>query len=218
MFFLKKLKNRLLDILFPALELLTDIKINRTLFCSTCRARLADNKKICHKSAQYLLGAATDYNDHVKKLIWRLKYRDRAGFAEPLAQLLARYLEILNLEIEAYIVIPAPLSQKRFRERGYNQAELIAKIVAEKFNLPMETGALIRQKHTPPQAEVRGWDERKKNIAGCFGVTDPNLIKGKNIILVDDVFTSGATMSEAVHQLKDFGAKKILGLVIAKAG
>lgn len=218
MFSLDKLKRVVLDILFPTPGLPSNIRLNDTLFCPTCRARLPEAKKVCHKNSQFLLGAAAKYENEIKEMIWQMKYRGRHALAEPLAQLILRYLEACNLKLETYSVVPIPLSKERLRGRGYNQSELIARSVAGKFNLKMETGALVRQKHTPPQAEARGWDERKKNIAGCFGVLRPELVEGRNIILIDDVFTSGATMSEATHQLKDFGAKKILGLVIAKAG
>jgi len=151
-------------------------------------------------------------------MIWQLKYRNKTNHAQILASLLIDYLKSLKIELGKFLVLPMPLSQKRRRDRGYNQAELLAKIVAESFGLPLETGHLIRQKDAKPQMEVKDWQERRKNIMNCFGVANPVLIKNKSIILVDDVFTSGATMSEAVHALKDFGAKKIIGLVVAKAG
>ena len=212
------IKNWLLNILFPAQELPENLRLNDTLFCSVCRARLPENKKVCHKNAQYILGAAVRYDDRVKEMIWHLKYRNRYTLAEPLSNLLNTYIENCKLEIGNFVIVPIPLSEKRFRDRGYNQATLIAKYVSEKFGLPVIENALIRQQHSAPQAEIRGWDERKKNIAGCFGILRPELVEGRNIILMDDVFTSGATISEAAHQLKDFGAKKIIGLVIAKAG
>lgn len=213
-----RFRKIVLDILFPIPELPENIRLNDTLFCSTCRARLPENKKTCHKNAEYILSAATAYDSEVKKMIWQMKYRNRAALASPLSELVIRYLENCKLDIENFLVIPIPASRERLRERGYNQAELIATRVADKFVLEMATTTLVRQSHARPQAEVKGWRERKENISGCFGVAEPTLIAGRNIILIDDVHTSGATMSEAAHQLKDFGAKKIIGLVIAKAG
>ncbi len=215
---LQTFKLLLLDALFPIPELPPNIRLHDTLFCPRCRARLANNKMICHKDSQFLLAAATQYEDPIKSLIWHLKYRNRATLSEPLSKLAINYLDKLSLPIAHFITIPIPLSEARQRERGYNQAELIAKIIAGRYGLPIETSALIRQRHGKPQAEIKGWDERKKNIAGSFGILHPELIKDKNILLVDDVFTSGATIAEAAHQLKDFGAKKIIALVIAKAG
>lgn len=217
--FLKNIKVWILDILYPKLELPPDIHINQTLFCPICRARQANNKKICHKFAQYQLGAATTY-DHeaIRKMIWRLKYRGKTGYAPVLANLLCEYLASLNLKIKNYLIIPVPLSQRRLRERGYNQAALIAKLVAERFQLPFEEGILFRVKDSKAQMEIKGWDERKTNIAGCFGVVDAGILKRKNIILIDDVFTSGSTMNESIRTLRSAGANRILALTVAKAG
>ena len=220
------IKNWIFDILFPVPDLPQNLTFNQTLFCSTCRARLANNVKICHRNSQYKLGAATGYdNEIVRRLIWQLKYRGRTGNAVLLSKLLITYIENCKFlpagrhgKIKNFVLVPIPLSQKRLRQRGYNQAALISKNLAEKFKLPLVESALLRVKEAPPQAEIRDWDTRKKNVLGCFGVPDPKLVRGKNILLVDDVFTSGATMSAAAHELKDFGAKTIIGLVIAKAG
>lgn len=165
------------------------------------------------------MGAATNYDQQaVRQTIWRLKYRNRTGLAKPLADILIKYAAKLDLDWGRFIVIPVPLSQARLRNRGYNQSELIARIFSESFQIELNKTALVRTKNTPPQMEIRDWEARKKNIIGAFGVAKPELIKGKNIILIDDVFTSGATMNEAAHQLKDSGAKQIIGLVVAKAG
>ncbi|MDO8466559.1 MAG: ComF family protein [bacterium] len=216
---LAKIKDILLDSIFPNPVISNRLPIYKTLFCAICRARLPNNKKICHKGAQYLLGAATNYDQQaVRQTIWRLKYRNRTGLAKPLADILIKYAAKLDLDWGRFIVIPVPLSQARLRNRGYNQSELIARIFSESFQIELNKTALVRTKNTPPQMEIRDWEARKKNIIGAFGVAKPELIKGKNIILIDDVFTSGATMNEAAHQLKDSGAKQIIGLVVAKAG
>lgn len=215
----KKIKNWFLDILFPVLGLPQNIKINQTLFCSVCRARLAENKKICHRKAQYLLGAATSYaDDIIRRLIWQLKYRGKTGNSAILAKLLNIYIGNCKLRIENFIIVPVPLSQKRMRERGYNQSELIAKIVSENFQLPLVSDAVSKIKDTPPQAEIDNWDQRKINLENCFAIAKPELVKDKNIILLDDVFTSGATLNEIARVLKNAGAKRLLGLVVAKAG
>ena len=128
----KLIKNWVWDILFPALDLPQNLKLNQTLFCPVCRARLARNVKICHKNSQYKLGAAISYNDEtIRKLIWQLKYRGRTGNATLLANLLIRYLETCNLKLGTFIIVPIPLSKTRLRKRGYNQAMLLAKILSD---------------------------------------------------------------------------------------
>ena len=219
MFVLKTIKNWFLDILFPIQDLPQNIELNQTLFCPVCRARQARNVKICHKNSQYKLGAALNYsNEWARGMIWRLKYRGKTGNAVLLGNLLTDYFSGLNLQLKNCLVIPVPLSAKRQRKRGYNQAALIAKVLAQNFNLPLENSALVRQKETPPQMEIKDWDQRKRNVINCFGIANPRLIRDKNIILVNVVFTSGATLNEAAHTLKDFGARQIIGLVVAKAG
>ncbi len=214
-----KIKNFLLDCLFPLPIVPENFPVNKTLFCGICRARLPENKKTCHKSAQYLLGAAVGYdNPLARQWIWKLKYRGRSGLAKPLADILIKYAGNLKLDFEKFIVTPMPLSKKRFRKRGFNQSELIANIFSEKMRLPVCSSALARVKHTQPQAEMPDWDQRGENIAGAFAVIDPAQIAGKNIILIDDVSTSGSTLAEAAKVLKKAGARTIIGLVIAKAG
>ena len=233
---LKGFLETILDILYPPIcfvceKSLTDnekekrvcdnclnsISINNTLFCPECRARLANNEKICHKNSLYLLAAATSYNNEIaQKLIWELKFNRRTIAAYPLAEMLGKYIYSLNFDFKDYLVIPIPLSKSRERERGFNQANEISKLLSYKMGLKIVNGALVRIKNTKPQTETNEWLERKINITGCFKIKNPELIKGQKIILLDDVFTSGSTLTEAAKILKSAGAKKIIGLVTAK--
>ncbi|MDP3014862.1 MAG: phosphoribosyltransferase family protein [bacterium] len=289
--FLIKLKNIVLDILFPPIcvnchktltnaendadlrgkficeQCLNLIKLNNTLFCPICRARLAENKKICSHS-YYLLAAAGNYDDPVlQNLIHYFKYKSFENLAPILGKILIKYLSNLSFTINqqgqkaifrrealgalpslvserskesaererrraatagvaatpvlierwlsGYLIVPIPLHPGRERERGFNQAKLLAEITARHFNLPLIDG-LKRIKNNKPQAKLKDFEKRIKNISGCFEIKNPNFIKGKNIILVDDVFTSGATINEAVRILKKNCAGKIIAMVIAK--
>lgn len=237
--FLIKAKEIAFDILFPPIclncqkhlsdsggennliceQCLSLIKINNTLFCPVCRARLAENKKICHKNALYLLGAAGNYDDPtLQNLIHYFKYKYFRNIAPILGEILTKYLNSLNPQFSILnsIIIPIPLHPHRERERGFNQAKLISQFIANRFNLPL-INDLKRIKNNKPQVKIKGLEKRTENISGCFKIENPKLIKGKNIILVDDVFTSGATMNEAVKVLKSAGAKKIIALVLARA-
>ncbi len=214
-----KIKRTVLDCLFPAVQPPKDLKIHETLFCAVCRARLPENKKICHKNSPLILGAATTYeNEEIRKAIWRLKYRGKTGFSNLLAGIMAIYCKQLGLDLKKYVIVPVPLSKQRHRQRGFNQSLLIAESLAKKIGLPLVTDALERHLHTAPQAEQKDWFDRKKNLIGAFIGGRTESIIGKNVILIDDVCTSGATLQEAAKALKIAGAKKILGLVAAKAG
>lgn len=189
----------------------------RVLYCGKCRARLGEDKKVCHKDFPYLLGAATDYrNPGVSALVAALKFKSARAAAEPMAVLLAQYAESLLLTPYAAIV-PIPLSPSRLRERGFNQAEILAATLAQKLHIPILTSALRRIKNTRPQSEIHNAEERAANVKNCFAVSESARVSEKNIILVDDVVTSGATILEAARALKAAGAKRIIALVAAKA-
>lgn len=204
------------------------IPLHTTLFCGSCGLRLpaiasakagqATYKTICHKNFPYTLGAATDFNNNaVRNTIHALKFNYAQQASNMLGEYLVRYADLLALPLEDYLVIPIPLSPRRLRERGFNQSELIAKIFANRFKLSLECGALTRVKNTKPQSETKGLRERQKNIASAFSAHNPRLVAGRNIILIDDVVTSGATFLEAATTLKNTGAKNIIALAVARA-
>ncbi|MDO8659225.1 MAG: phosphoribosyltransferase family protein, partial [Candidatus Parcubacteria bacterium] len=123
------------------------------------------------------------------------------------------------------ILIPIPLSKKRYRERGYNQAELICRELIKINNLrhgvdmKLEKDILIKPKETEHQARIENRRERLKNIIGSFAIKNEKLslskIKNKNIILIDDITTTGATLNEARKVLKQNGARKIIAFTVA---
>lgn len=194
------------------------IPVHSALFCGKCSARLPSGKRVCHKDFPYLLGAATSYdNNTVKNLIHLLKFKYVRSAAEPLGKLLAKYVASLPITLKNFTLVPVPLSARRLRERGFNQAELIAKVLAERLELKLEVDALLRSIYSKPQSEARGIVERKENVRGCFAVPRKELVQGKDIVLVDDVTTSGATFSEAASALKEAGARKIIALAVARA-
>ncbi len=226
--------DKLIDLIFPSNclgcgktmgsgaaicgECLTKINVNNTLFCGKCSARLAEGKRMCHLDFPYALGAATDYTDEiVKNLVHLLKFKYVKSAAEPLARLLVRYAENLRIPIAEYLVMPIPLSGRRSRERGFNQSELIAEIFAAHFGLLLETKNFLRTKNTKAQSETKNLSERSENVKNCFGIKNPELFRGKKIILIDDVTTSGATFLEAALALKSADAKKIIALAVARA-
>ena len=193
----------------------------RTLFCGSCMARLPMNRKICHAGAPYLLGAAGPYDDGaLAALIHALKFRGIAAAAEPLAGILADYAaERLRLDLANAIVTPLPLSANRQRSRGFNQSALIARRFAAALDLPLEEHLLRRIVHRKPQSETDGILERLENVRGCFAADAANArkIAGATLLLIDDVVTSGTTLTEASTVLKANSAKKIIALAVAKA-
>ncbi|MFC1901201.1 ComF family protein [Chloroflexota bacterium] len=148
-----------------------------------------------------------------QQAVYQLKYGNLRILIESLANLLADYLAAN--EIPCDTLVPVPLHSKRIRERGYNQSALLAKRLGKFTGLPVVDNCLIRQLHTPPQARTANVEERRSNISGAFACRDERL-KGKDVILIDDVSTSGATLDACAEALKDTGVKSVWGLTLAR--
>jgi len=113
------------------------------------------------------------------------------------------------------ILIPVPLTKKKLKYRGFNQSAEIAKSLSEKTNLKTELNNLIKIKNTPSQTELSS-EQRKENIKDAFVCKNPERIKNKKVFLIDDVYTTGATLEEASKTLKKAGAKEVWGVVVAR--
>jgi len=232
---ISRVKNIALDILFPPLclgckktlgnnnllicaDCRDKIHIENAFFCPECGNRLPQMKKTCHPGALLICGAADIYGrEPMTELVKLLKYSGIRSAAEILGKVLHQYATSLRLPLETFAVTPIPLPKKRLRTRGYNQAELIAEQFLKNAKLGTHALNALERKYTKPQTEMKSYVSRQKNISGSFAVTDKNLVAGKNIILIDDVYTSGSTLKEAARVLKAAGAKKILGLTVLKA-
>lgn len=149
----------------------------------------------------------------IRQAIHQLKYRNLKALALPLSQLLQDYLNTNHLPGE--VLVPAPLHRKRLRERGYNQSGLLARELGKLVNLPVVDDCLIRQHHALPQARTSTVDERRSNVAGAFSCRDRSL-HDKQVLLIDDVSTSGATLDACAAALKAAGAASVWGLVLAR--
>jgi len=113
-------------------------------------------------------------------------------------------------------VIPVPLHPSRLRQRGYNQSLLLAREVSQKYLIPLDFTSLRRVRPTPPQTQLSG-AERRKNIRGAFAVQNPEPLAKASILLIDDVFTTGATVEECSKILLRAGAKRVDVLTLARA-
>jgi ComF family protein len=194
---------------------------NPQLHCSVCRRRLPFGEAgllpralRCHPSASHLVFSAISYeNPAARALIWHLKFKRRTKAAKILGGILRQALAISGVDLAEALVVPLPLSAARLRDRGFNQAELIA----HQLQTPLKD-ILVRIKNTAPQSDIKSWEQRRVNISGSFAVSNSEKIRGEVIALVDDVWTSGATMSEAVAALKTSGAREVIGVAVARAG
>ena len=151
--------------------------------------------------------SAVFFNDSAREIIHHLKYADRVSLARPIGRMLR---EIVQREgFEGTCLIPVPLHRSRERERGFNQAELIAR----ELDLPVDIRAIRRRKKTPTQTGLSR-SERARNLAAAFELRGD--VEDLKVILVDDVFTTGATMNELAKVLKRGGASRVEVLTFAR--
>jgi ComF family protein len=153
------------------------------------------------------------FKQPIRNALHTLKYRNNIGLGLSLAASIAPGLQELHWPIEA--IIPIPLSEKRYRERGYNQVDLFARPLAQLNGVVYLPKGLRRARHTRSQVGL-SIDERKQNLQQAFQA-DERFIAGKNILLVDDVCTTGATLIEAALTLTQSGATSVYAYTVARA-
>lgn len=201
---------------------LAGIPTQSAFFCSKCRRRIPIRdgrvkKCICENS--FIVGTAVSYNfQAVSELIKILKYRGLQAPGALCGNFLANFVKSAGLETKNFTVIPLPLGTQRERKRGFNQAALIAERFCSNLGIEDEKycpNALKRIRNTVQQTSMRSFEARSRNVKNCFALTGKASLKGKNILLIDDVYTSGATSGEAVQVLQKAGARTIVVLAVA---
>ena len=185
--------------------------------CSRCGEPISPNFSICetclHNFPHYQFARNLAWYDGViKACVQELKYRQNQSLGEWFA---ARLMPLYNAESwQADLVVPVPLSENRMKERGYNQAALIARPLAACLNLPYKPFGLTRVIDTRSQVGLPA-DQRKVNVAGAFRA-EPVVVQKKSILVIDDVMTTGATLNAVSQALIHMGAKSVNCLTIAR--
>jgi len=238
-----KIKTLILDTLFPIYclgcrqegfwvceECFSQIETLPFQVCPRCEKLIIEGGKLCLRckqlslknkdfpleaimvSSQYAAGG-------ISKMIHLFKYNFIEDLKIPLGRIMVK--SFINHRIPLPdILIPVPLHPRKLRQRGFNQSELLADFLGENLapgiNFPVLKNVLIRKRSTLSQMKIKNYRERRKNIQGAFTVFQPEEIRRKNILLVDDVATTGATLLECARVLKSAGARKISALVVAR--
>ncbi|NTV89043.1 MAG: ComF family protein [Clostridiales bacterium] len=202
--------------------------------CSACFGKIpfAGEAALPYNGDTWLNKAvfACEYEGIIRDTLIRYKFRNKPGYARALAGLIIKSLAVFAEEPGFDLVVSVPLHKDRKRERGYNQAQLLAREIgrltrddgssgskAARSNRVKEASKLLeRVRATEPQSSLDS-AERHENIKGAFRITKPELIKGKKILLVDDIMTTGSTLNECAKALKEAGASYVAAAVVAAA-
>jgi competence protein ComFC len=217
------LVGKFFDLLFPKKCL--SCKKEGCAFCATCRGQIPLETS---PFANDTISLWRYDHPSLQKALWKLKYRGKQELAHDLAESLYDKLieSLAEIELfenpagnvrEKYILIPIPIHKNRQKERGYNQSELLARELAllDPSLFILEIGVLKKSKETKSQVSVKNREQRLRNIHNSFAVYHPKKIQGKNIIVIDDITTTGATLAEARKVLRKAGAKSVICVTLA---
>lgn len=234
---IRKVFNKILDFLVPTNikciycgeEISTPNKFNacdkclKTLpynngkICKICGTKITDEADIClscfYSPPPFTVARAPFlYDPPIPQMIYAIKFDNAKYLIKPLANFML--LEYQKHGFEADVILPIPLSEKRLKERTYNQAELLARELGTALSLPLDTTSIKRVKNTSRQARL-GWRARQKNVVDAFQIQNKKALKGKVVLVVDDVMTSGATIKSFCHEVQKARPKQILVLTLA---
>lgn len=217
---MNRLWERFLDLLFPPK-------------CVFCRSLLPDGESDlcprCRRELPWLSGPAAEqkpefitlavsplrYEGAVRDSFHRYKFYGQTAYAGAYGRLVAGCVRA-HLDEPCELITWAPLSRRRKRERGYDQAQLLARAAADELALPL-CPTLEKIRDTAPQSGLEENSARRANALGAYRCTDPGAVSGKQVLLIDDVITSGATASECARVLRTAGAKTVFCATLARA-
>lgn len=184
--------------------------------CTLCGTRLNSSNRCLncknHKREFDLARSVCSYEGDIQKIIVGFKYNNKPYLSRTLGAMLASKFDDLKFDVDYAIFVPS--TKKRLKSRGYNQAELLADEFSLKTGVPVCKEVLIKTKDTTRQAEL-GFKERQENLKKSFVVIDEDKVKDKNILVIDDVLTTGATANACALCLKNSGAKNVFVLTVA---
>lgn len=226
----RNFRGQLLDLVFPprcvgchrigawlCTECLGQIPRVEPPFCIQCGDKVAadDLCARCRISPLQIerIRAAVYFEGALREAIHHLKYKGRTALVKPLGNLMATHWQ--QHPMPADVLVPVPLHAARLRERGYNQAALLARELAQRVELTVNEKTLVRKRATAPQVELSA-RERRENVHDAFCCCDDGLAE-KRVLLIDDVCTTGATLEACALALRESGAHSVQALTLARA-
>lgn len=230
-------QSRLLDLLFPPMCIACRVPVGAPGFCADCWSRVRfldgplcaccgvpfaaapDSETLCaaclaRPPAYDRARAILAYDDVSRAPVLALKHADRLDLVPGFALWLERTGRALLADCD--LIVPVPLHPFRLWRRRYNQAAELARALARRCSRPADPLALARSRPTPSQGAMPSARARRRNVLGAFRVPDPRRVAGRNILLVDDVLTTGATAEAAARALRRAGARSVAVLALAR--
>lgn len=207
----------LTELLFPGKCLLCGQLLDRSesLMCRNCAVQTEDappqKRRIPFLSGSFALWY---YEGDVRGSLLRFKFSHKRSYARGYGSLLT--MKLMDRADEYDLITWVPVSTRRKLKRGYDQTELIVRALGKEVTCP-RIRCLKKIRHTPPQSTIKGLAARRANVLGAYRVLDPAAVAGKRILLVDDIITTGATISECARMLMTAGAKEVYGVAVATA-
>ena len=188
------------------------IRYVKTPYCMKCGKSLRDDTKEycldCQKTEHFFQSGRALYEyETIKMSIYRFKYEGRKEYAEVYGKELAKHFGKLIKEWKVDAIVPVPLHKEKEKKRGYNQAALIARVLGKELNIPVKEEMVKRVRVTMPQKELNG-KERQNNLKNAFKI-GKNDVKLNTVVVVDDIYTTGATMDAVTECLKSAGVGKV---------
>ena len=186
--------------------------------CRSCKGKItyfSENTVFMGSENLSSLYAVLKYEGLIKRAIRDYKFCGQQRYSKIFVELMYEYFKNMNLDKEYDLVTMVPISRKRWIERGYNQSEFLAKPLADKLGIEFKNNCIFKYRNNKAQSSTKGISERRKNVKNVY-IADYEKLSGKNIILMDDVYTTGSTMEECAKELRAKGAENVLGIVLAK--
>lgn len=211
--------NKIIKLIYPNICGFCNKIISEEYTCKSCKEKL---QYICESEKQYVpvnsnfdvLVCAYKYKGIVRTKILQYKFKNSkylyTSLSERLLKLLLRYKDEIDY------VVPVPIHKKRYFKRGYNQSELIAKFISKNIGITLLKNVIKKVQNTKPQSLLSA-SSRRQNVSNAYKIMDTKRIANKTILLIDDIYTTGATVNECSKVLKESGVKKIIVATIAKS-
>lgn len=200
----------------------TRLFLSTDRLCAKCGLFLTDNPAVMEIST--CAGCLEHHYDSARAAgIYHLALAASVLHMKSVPTVPKRLKDILTATLDAmslngdHLIVPVPISKRRFHERGFNQAALLAAEVAKYLGQAMDDRTLVRENHTPMHRAAMDRKAREATVKNAFAVVRPNLVRGRNILLVDDLMTSGATASQCAKALKKKGAARVDVVTLARA-